>query len=226
MKTTSNPMAEKDVSDTPINDTSINDGKICDTTICHIAISHITVTNRSRALGWLVFKIMCSVALAVFTLPAVAEQQCLADVIVSSAPAQQYQVRKDGTVVDYKHHLMWKRCLEGKTGEACAAGELNNVHWADALLWIAKHNTKGFAGFSDWRLPNVRELATLTEMQCQTPAINRDVFASAPAVHVWSSSPYHFYTHYSWYLDFDRGVTSYDDRQAEKALWLVRNFSE
>lgn len=166
---------------------------------------------------------LLGLSLAALTMPVVAEQRCIPESVVSTAPEAQYVQSIDGTVTDNAHHLMWKRCLEGKTGDACDLGTLKKVHWADALLWIATHNTKGFAGFSDWRLPNVRELATLTEVQCQTPAINRDVFANAPAVHVWSSSPYHFYTHYSWYLDFDRGVTSYDDRQAEKALWLVRN---
>lgn len=176
-----------------------------------------SVVNR------VVLKPVLFLAVAALTLPALAEQQCFSDVIVSTAKAEQYQLHNDGTVSDHKNHLMWKRCLEGMAGEACESGILKKVHWADALLWIARKNIEGFAGYTDWRLPNVRELSTLAEMQCRAPAINLDVFTNAPAEHVWSSSPYHFYTHYSWYLDFNRGVTSYDDRQAEKALWLVRD---
>lgn len=156
-------------------------------------------------------------------LPSLAQQTCLPDTIMPTALTGQYEQKNDGTVIDHMHQLMWKRCLEGKNGEKCEAGKLEEVNWAKALLWLSSHNNRGFANYNDWRLPNIRELGTLAEMQCQSPAINLGVFANAPATHVWSSSPYTFPTDYSWYVDFNDGVSAYDFRHNEKALWLVRD---
>lgn len=77
--------------------------------------------------------------------------------------------------------------------------------------------------YNDWRLPNIRELSTLVEPQCAGPAVNSEIFPNTPATHVWSSSPYNFYTHYSWYVDFANGAPTYDLRTALKNIRLVRS---
>lgn len=176
-------------------------------------------SNTNRA----TIKIALFLIVLTNALPALAQQACLQDKITPTAPTGQYQQNNDGTVIDGKHQLMWKRCLEGKTGEQCESGQLEMVDWAEALLWLSSQPNNSFAGYSDWRLPNIRELNTLAEMQCRSPAINLGVFTNAPAVHVWTSSPYTFPTDYSWYIDFNDGSSAYDFRHNKKALWLVRD---
>ncbi len=63
----------------------------------------------------------------------------------------------DKIVVDHATGLMWHQ-----------SGSLEDLYWKnkrwdDALEWMQKLNSKGYAGFYDWRLPTVEEAASLME---------------------------------------------------------------
>ncbi|MGR0481011.1 MAG: Lcl C-terminal domain-containing protein [Candidatus Electronema sp. V4] len=93
----------------------------------------------------------------------------------------------DGTVVDGQAKLMWKKCLEGLSGTTCSTGTVLTFDWAGALSLSGT----SFATYSDWRLPNIKELQSIVEEQCDNPAINATVFPNVPAAsQAWSSSPY------------------------------------
>ncbi|HEX7025664.1 MAG TPA: DUF1566 domain-containing protein, partial [Gammaproteobacteria bacterium] len=146
-------------------------------------------------------------------------QRCQTGTIVSTTPSTRYQQNKNGTVVDTETGLMWRICLEGAAGEACDQGEPLAATWAEALLYVPTFNGKGgFAGHTDWRLPNIRELGTLAELQCFNPAINLGIFPNAASIGVWSSSPALFHAHYSWYVDFEIGALAYGEREKAKAI--------
>lgn len=155
---------------------------------------------------------------------ALAEQVCQQDTILSTSATSRFQIHESGTVVDSKTGLMWRACVEGVVGDECEVGQAMVLSWAGALQYVSTLNAHdGFAGENNWRLPNIRELSTLVELQCAEPAINSEVFVNSPVSHVWTSSPYHFYTHYSWYVDFATGAATYDERIREKSLRLVRD---
>ncbi len=59
---------------------------------------------------------------------------------------------KDGTVTDKATGLMWQK-----------SGTLYFLENKDAKKYIDQLNTERFAGHSDWRLPNVEQLASLLE---------------------------------------------------------------
>lgn len=123
-----------------------------------------------------------SIALVVF-LPSMANAFC-SDRILSSTPDSQFSVRGQ-VVVDKKSGLMWKRCGEGRSGTNC--GTLSpstfpgsyvkyghsSFTFGQALSLASSHN---FAGYSDWRLPNLKELRSIVEERCAEPAINASVF--------------------------------------------------
>lgn len=71
---------------------------------------------------------------------------------------KKYKDNGDGTVTDTKTGLMWKKCTEGLSGDACDSGTIKKYTWQ-----AAKDHAKGvtFAGYSDWRLPTIKELHTL-----------------------------------------------------------------
>lgn len=152
-----------------------------------------------------------------------AEQQCKSETIKATAGTARYEATKEGVVLDTLTGLEWRQCVEGVSGEACDQGEASLLNWAHALTHVAKVNAAKAAGHDDWRLPNVRELNSIVELQCADPAINSEIFPAAPSVHTWTSSPYHFYTHYSWFVDFASGAVTYDERIQPKAVRLVRS---
>ena len=102
------------------------------------------------------------------------------------------------------------------------------MNWLDALLKPSQLSSRQAIGDSEdaargnWRVPNIRELVSIVELQCAEPAINLSLFPNSGSVHLWSSSPYKFYSHYSWYVDFRDGVYTYGDRADRKFLRLVR----
>ena len=122
--------------------------------------------------------------------PAGIQAACNAN-ITADAPDSRYTVSGD-TVTDKYTGLMWKRCGEGWSGATCATGAALSVNWQDALKRVATVNgsaTLGL-GFTDWRLPNRNELATLVERLCVTPAINSTIFPGTLSQSYWTSSPY------------------------------------
>lgn len=88
-------------------------------------------------------------------------------------------------VRDLETGLMWKRCLEGQAGAACTNGpSFGQQTWSLALS-LARSST--WAGFDDWRVPNLEELISLVETGCHSPALNTTVFPNG-AGFVWSST--------------------------------------
>ena len=100
-------------------------------------------------------------------------------------PDSVYIDHGDGTVTDTRTGLMWKQCNEGLSGATCEIGSSLLLNWDEALA-LAEAST--FAGYSDWRLPNVKELSSLVEECRREPAINTNLF---PTIHstLWSGSP-------------------------------------
>lgn len=87
-----------------------------------------------------------------------------------------FQVNADGTVTDTTTRLMWT--LE--EDQNLSGGRT----WKEALAYCESCTT---AGYSDWRLPNVRELESLVDWNRSSPSID-PVFAECLASNYWSSS--------------------------------------
>ena len=127
--------------------------------------------------------------------------------VTATTPDSRFTVNADGTVTDKATGLMWKQCSEGLSGADCTTGTLEKVEWPDALrLAETLNNNSGFAGYTDWRLPNVNELNSIVELQCAKPAINATVFPETDFDEYWSASQAGGFS--AWVVSFFHGYVS------------------
>jgi hypothetical protein len=149
-----------------------------------------------------------------------ANAQTCKDYITDEWQDSRYTNNGDGTITDKVTKLMWKRCSEGQSGTNCESGTATTHNWRQALDLAA--NTS-FATHTDWRLPNIKELASLAKLNCYNPSINETPFPNTSTNYFWSSSPYADGGSYdAWLLDFDDGYGNYDFRSDSYRVRLVR----
>ncbi|CAK0773005.1 hypothetical protein CCP4SC76_5670002 [Gammaproteobacteria bacterium] len=91
--------------------------------------------------------------------------------------------------------------------------------WADALT-AAKNSRLG--GYSDWRLPNAKELQSIVDYSVYTPSINSAIFPNTPSSNFWSSAPFADLSGSAWYVDFYDGYVDYYYRSSALAVRLAR----
>lgn len=123
-----------------------------------------------------------------------------------ATPTTDFMDHGDGTVTHFSTGLMWKRCAEGLTGSACTSGTAITPTW-DAAFDLAESST--FAGYDDWRVPNIKELLSIVETCGYDPAINTSVFPNVPMPPFgsvfWSSTTWASDGSQTWAVKFERG---------------------
>jgi hypothetical protein len=110
----------------------------------------------------------------------------------------------NGTVTDKHTGLVWQQA------------ESTLMTWEQALAY-AENLT--LAGASDWRLPNIKELQSVSDNNFRAPSLDKTYFPGATATRYWSSTTIANNALQAWYLDSDYGLTSYD---VKTGLWHVR----
>jgi hypothetical protein len=118
---------------------------------------------------------------------AAAQQAC--NGATASLPAARFHDNGDGTVTDAVSKLMWMRCAGGQQwlGQRCV-GVPAAYAWPEAQRHAEAVSRDGAAFFNDWRVPALRELATITDRGCDNPRTNLAVFPGTPAAPFWSST--------------------------------------
>jgi hypothetical protein len=123
--------------------------------------------------------------------------------------------KEDDLVVhDHATGLTWL-----KDADACR----HPVDWQTARDQVVAMNRRGEHGGRDWRLPNVRELESLTDMGRHSPALP----AGHPFHHVqdfyWSATPSRYNPDYAWVLYMADGAVGVGHKPLpEFYLWPVR----
>jgi hypothetical protein len=102
------------------------------------------------------------------------------------------------------------RCSMGQTWDGMVAqGEAKGCSWDGAHQAIDGMNKRGgFAGYSDWRLPDLVELETIMlEGQAGYKCPQGVLFKPREASYsvYWSASPYAGDGYYAWYVGFNYG---------------------
>ena len=156
-------------------------------------------------------------------LPVWGYAQTCESAIMATAPDGRYTNKGNGTVTDSVTGLMWKQCSEGQSGSDCGSGNVSPHTWQGALqIPEALNASGGFAGYSDWRLPNNKELASLAEEQCYGPAINLALFPNTQSAPYWSALPNAKFSWSAWGVDFYDGDDGSYNRDSDRCVRLVR----
>ncbi|GAB2699396.1 DUF1566 domain-containing protein [Aliiglaciecola sp. 3_MG-2023] len=146
-------------------------------------------------------------------------QTCLSDA-PETASETQFVDNGDGTVTDTDHDLMWMQCSIGQTWEnGSCTGDADALTWQQALQQAHGYE---FASLDGWRLPNVKELASLTERQCVRPAINETRFPNTPSDDYWSSTPSLSDPQRAWVVAFFNSSNSIKQKDLFVFVRLVR----
>ncbi len=120
-------------------------------------------------------------------------------------------------VADLVTGLIWKQCVEGRSGAGCATGEETTFTWSDALTHA---NAASAAGFTDWRLPSAMEAASLIEPSCYDPSINDTVFGRADFI--WTSTTVVSEPLNAIYLSEGEGLLAADFKNKNSVAGSVR----
>jgi hypothetical protein len=108
----------------------------------------------------------------------------------------------DGTITDEATNLMW---MQNDAGLA--------LEWDEALEYAENFE---YAGYDDWRLPDVKELQSIVDYSGVYPAINQSYFTTTELednefYYFWTSTSAYFSTElpdnaYAWYVAFGYAV--------------------
>lgn len=121
-----------------------------------------------------------------------------------------YIDQANGIISDNVTGLLWQ-----------AASAPDTYNWRDALNYCAGLT---LGGYSDWRLPTIKELSTLVDcgIALPGPAINTDYFPDTEPSDYWSSTPGAYGAGHAWRADFSNGYVSYGKRWEKHQVRAVR----
>jgi hypothetical protein len=142
-----------------------------------------------------------------------AEQECLSNV-PETAREDEFEKIDGGLVWHTQTNLMWMRCSLGQTwdGSDCL-GEATKFTWQEALQISVGYE---FLGSTQWRLPNIKELVSITERSCVRPSINDSNFPQTPPDDFWTSTPVANDGIRAWAVAFYN--SSISNKQKDRAL--------
>ena len=87
---------------------------------------------------------------------------------------------------------------------------------------ITKCEVLNYAGFADWRLPNIKELQSIVDYNRQNPSINMAYFLNTQNNYYWSSTTYVPSSIGAWDVFFNDGLMSYNNKTSSYYVRCVR----
>ena len=171
----------------------------------------------------------CSCSASTGALPATGQTTCMSsagfvipcadtghDGDIQAGATLDYTDNGDGTITDNNTGLMWE-----KLSDDGSIHDLDNTYtWNDAFaVKVATLNSGSFAGYTDWRLPNAKELHSIVNYEFENYLFVSPAFINgctggcsvttcscARANLYWSSSTNAANPMQAWYVNFGGGV--------------------
>ncbi len=122
----------------------------------------------------------------------------------------------DGTATDQGTGLMWMQSTADINGDE-DMDDNDRLPWKDALEYCENLN---FADYTDWRLPNERELRSIVKDDTFNPAI--DPVFDCELSPYWSSTSLASDASYAWFVNFAVGGDNWQNKTNHNYVRCVR----
>ncbi len=128
--------------------------------------------------------------------------------IAHEFPAIRFTDNGNETITDKRTGLVWQKIQSP-----------NTMTWEEALVY--SHNMT-LAGKTDWRLPNVKEIQSLSDAKLYKPSFDTLFFTNVLSGNYWSSTTLLQSATKAWDMNVDYGIVSYNDKTGKEHILLVR----
>ncbi len=116
-------------------------------------------------------------------------------------------INDDGTVTDTGTGLMWQQSTDME------------MNWSNALEHCENFS---LGGYTDWRLPNLKELSAILDLSRRNPAIDGKAFPDTLPANYWSSTTFFKNPEYAWNMNFETGYDNYNEKSYNRYVRAVR----
>ncbi|MBW2623427.1 MAG: DUF1566 domain-containing protein [Deltaproteobacteria bacterium] len=124
----------------------------------------------------------------------------------------------DGSIHDALNTYTWYNSdPQTNAGEAGTPGE-----GTDTEDFIQALNDSYFGGFSDWRIPTLKELTAVVNYQQYNPSISAVYFPNTKTSNYWSATTYADNVNYAYYVMFNFGSDSFYSKSSSYHVRAVR----
>jgi hypothetical protein len=130
------------------------------------------------------------------------------DISTPTTIATRFIDNKNGTTTDQLTGLIWQQI------------PTDSMTWEQALI-TAENLVSG--GSSQWRMPNIKELQSISEVSIYNPSINKTYFSGISTAFYWSSTSLANQSTKAWYLDTQFGITTQSLKTNKLRLLAVRS---
>ncbi len=134
--------------------------------------------------------------------------RCVRNVLQPVTIEMRYTDNGDGTVSDHVTQLMWIK------------NPYVGLSWEEALQ---QAESLAAGGYTDWRLPNIKELRSLSDERKTGPSVDKTFFPQMITGRFWSSTSLPNQTTKAWFWDTQFGITSYESKLLAYNAIFVRN---
>jgi hypothetical protein len=137
--------------------------------------------------------------------------RCVRDLATPMIIPNHFTDNGNGTITDNLTQLVWQKVPNP-----------NIFSWEQAIAYA---EGLSFANFTDWRLPNIKELQSLNDESVSNPSVNSAFFGSLGVHNYWSSTtlkPNTANPASAWYWSTQLGITTYDLKTNSNYVVCVR----
>jgi hypothetical protein len=124
-----------------------------------------------------------------------------------SAQSQNFTNEGSNMVTDHKTGLTWQQDEPGQ------------MTWGAALSYCESHSQ---GGYSDWRLPNIKELESIAVYNVYNPTISVGFFPNTSSAFYWSSTTDAYYHYAAWGVEFNTGHVLHNTKDSNYYTRCVR----